>query len=271
VNYLLIYNPRLPQTEAKARAVAGSLERLGARAAALPAEYRADIAPDIRAIIAFGGDGTIIRIAKLYAEREIPVLGINMGTIGFLSNLDADELAGYLPRLLRGDYSLDRRMMLNADIIEKDGAPALRCLALNEICVKTPGAHMVRIGIEIGGNFHGWYKGDGLLVSTPTGSTAYALAAGGPVIDPALEVILLTPMLSYQLSKRPLVIAGDKPIRLSCEQEVFVSCDGQTDCLARAGAELLFCRAEVRFPLINLKGRDFFASVDKRLGQNAAP
>jgi NAD+ kinase len=130
---------------------------------------------------------------------------------------------------------------------------------------------MVQLGIEIGGNFHSQYRGDGLLVSTPTGSTAYALSAGGPVIDPALEVILVTPLLSYLLSKRPLVIAGDKEICLQGKQEIFISFDGQTDYTVQPDFKLLFRRAQVRFPLINLQGRDFFASVDKRLGQNAAP
>jgi NAD+ kinase len=270
MNCLLIYNPCLPRTEATAHQVASCLLRAGVTARILPAEHRESTPESIDAIIVFGGDGTIIRLASLYAEREIPVLGINMGTVGFLSNLEVAELPAYLPRFINGDYRLDQRMMLTVDVWEK-GALTRRDLALNEVCVKTPGAHMVRLGIQIDGNFHSRYQGDGMLVSTPTGSTAYALSAGGPVIDPALDVILLTPMLSYLLSKRPLVIAGDKELCLEGQQQVFVSCDGQINYTAGPEFKLIFRRAQARFRLINLKGRDFFASVDKRLGQNAAP
>jgi NAD+ kinase len=265
VNCLLIYNPRLAHTEDKAREMAAQIRRQGAVATIRSSEQPALAEGTLDAIIGLGGDGTIIRIATLYAEGGIPVLGVNMGTIGFLSNLEADETAEYLPRLLRGEYTLDQRMMLTAEVCEK-GVVTQRYLALNEFCVKTPGAHMVRLGISIGGNFHSWYKGDGLLVSTPTGSTAYALSAGGPVIDPTLEVILLTPLLSYLLAKRPLVIAGDKEICLEGAEEIFLSCDGRASQMLAPDFTLRLRRAEVRFPLINLKGRDFFAGVDKRLG-----
>ena len=267
---LLIYNSDLAQTEQIAKKTADFLRQSDITSFILTADDTQPCSEMVDNILVFGGDGTIIRVAKLYADREIPVLGINMGTVGFLCGLEMEELEAYLPRVLSGEYHLDERMLLQLEIVE-NGKCTHQHLALNEVCIKSQDAHMIQLQIKIGGNLHSLYKGDGLLVSTPTGSTAYSLAAGGPVVDPTLEVILITPLLSYLLSKRPLVIAGDKEICLEGRQEVFISVDGQTNFIVGPDFKILLRKAGVRFKLIDVKGRDFFASVEKRLGQTASP
>ncbi len=164
-------------------------------------------------ILTFGGDGTIIHTAAHFVQSQTPILGINLGTVGFLSNLELDEIEEALPKLTSGDYDLESRTVLEL-YVQEDGKKSGPYFCINELCIKSPKAHMVQFHVMIDGALHSCFKGDGMLISTPTGSTAYALSAGGPVIDPELEVILLTPLVSYLLSKKPLVIAGHPEVCL---------------------------------------------------------
>lgn len=269
MNCLLVYNNLIKETKKMAEAFSLNLKQAGIHIQLVDAAADNIIEQAIDAIVVFGGDGTIIKVASQYGTRGIPVLGINMGTIGFLSSLEVDEIDQYLPQFLKGDYSLDERMMLEVNIF-KDNQLINRYLSLNEVCIKSPGAHMINLGIEIDGVLHSQYRGDGLLVATPTGSTAYSLSAGGPVIDPDLDVILITPLLSYLLSKKPLVLAGNKCVGLWSykNNRALISIDGQISTLLPDGYKLNIQKSDYRFKIINLKRRDFFASVDQRLGQN---
>lgn len=269
MNCLLVYNNFISKTKETAQNFSLYLQKAGIETQFADAAANQVIEHTIDVIVVFGGDGTIIRVASQYAHRGIPVLGINMGTIGFLSSLETYEIEQYLPQFLSGDYCLDERMMLEVNIT-KDNQLVNRYLSLNEVCIKSPGAHMIKLGIEIDGSFHSEYRGDGILVATPTGSTAYSLSAGGPVIDPDLDVILITPLLPYLLSKKPLVLAGDKQVNLFSYQDSrpLVSIDGQFSTLLQEGHQLKIRRSDYRFKIINLKRRDFFSSVDYRLGQN---
>lgn len=225
-------------------------------------------------IIVLGGDGTIIKVAGQYAQQDIPVLGINMGTIGFLSNLEVHEISTkFMSDLLSGNYQLDERMMLEVSICDQYDHVISRYLSLNEVCIKTVASHMAALGIEIDGKLHTHYRGDGMLIASPTGSTAYSLSAGGPIIDPELEVILITPLLSYLLSKRTLVVASNKVITLfNLDKTMIAICiDGQDIITTDEPFQIIVKKARNHFKLINLKGRDFFASVDRRLGQNCQP
>lgn len=224
---------------------------------------------NIDAIIVLGGDGTIIRTAREYGKKEIPILGVNMGTVGFLSNIEVDEWKSYIQRFVTGDYSLDKKMMLeiqiwNNKILDK------KFWGLNEVCIKSPTSHMIKLSIDIEGQANGLYRGDGIIIATPTGSTAYSLSAGGPIIDPDLEAIVITPLASYLLSKKPMVIAPQKEICLhSFETEkAVISIDGQVNMNLSAGHFIVVRKAEMCIKMINLKERGFFSTFDGRSRRN---
>lgn len=223
-------------------------------------------------ILTFGGDGTIIHTAAHFVQSQTPILGINLGTVGFLSNLELDEIEEALPKLIAGDYDLEARTVLEL-YVQENGKESGPYFCINELCIKSPKAHMVQFHVMIDGALHSCFKGDGMLISTPTGSTAYALSAGGPVIDPELEVILLTPLVSYLLSKKPLVIAGHREVCLygTNEQEAVLAVDGQVTNILTHPFQIYLKQAANRIQLVNLQKRNFFASVEKRLGQTAAP
>jgi NAD+ kinase len=269
---LLVYNSKIPKTMAMANKIGEQLKLKGVIISCEDVNNDFLLYHKIDRIMVFGGDGTIIRVANQYAERGIPVLGINMGTVGFLSSLETDEIEEYLDKFIIGDYRIEERMLLEVSIYNSAEELQNKFISLNEVCIKSNAAHMIHLGIEIDGNLHSQYRGDGILVATPTGSTAYSLSAGGPVVDPELEVILITPLVSYFLSKKPMVIGGEKEVTLCGlkEDTAYISIDGQISYLLQSGYILKIHKADCRFKIINLKRRDFFASVDQRLGQNGS-
>lgn len=277
MRFLLVYHPSIAKSRKFAQEVALRLKEAGNHAVLIQSVKKLDELENVHQgsfdmVFTFGGDGTIIHTAAHFVAAQIPVLGINMGTVGFLSNLELEEVDEYLPALLSGDYELEERTVLEAEIYEGERKLG-PYYCINELCIKSPKAHMIQFQVVIDGELHSCFRGDGMLVSTPTGSTAYALSAGGPVIDPELEVILLTPLVSYLLNKKPLVLAGHREICLYGDetQEFLISIDGQITRLFKNPFRICLRQAQNRMLLVNLRKRSFFASVEKRLGQNAAP
>jgi NAD+ kinase len=223
----------------------------------------------IDSIIVLGGDGTLIRAARQYAELDVPVLGVNMGTVGFLSNIKADELESCLDSFVRHDYSIDLRMMLDVGIY-RDDILVERVYSLNELSIKSKTNRMISMDIHIAGKEHGIYRGDGIIIATPTGSTAYSLSAGGPITDPDLEVYVVTPVNSHFLSKRPMVIDGQKEIslyQLRCEEaEIYI--DGQVKITWEENCFIKVKKAPHKLKMVILKPRFFFQTIAKRLQRN---
>ena len=221
---------------------------------------------EIDFIIVLGGDGTMIRAARQYARNEVPVLGVNMGTVGFLSNIKADELEHCLERLMSRDYSLEERMMLEVSICR--GETLMHKIdSLNELSIKSKSARVLSLDVRIDGREHGLYRGDGIIVATPSGSTAYSLSCGGPITDPALEAFIVTPITSYLLNKRPLVVAADKEIDLCplhCD-EALISVDGQVKIDWEDNYRVKVKKAEYKLLLVNMRPRHFFQTISKRL------
>ncbi len=274
MNFLFVYHPAILESRKVAEKVAEQLRSMAQVDILIRSvdELERSARMPFHMVLTFGGDGTIIHTAAHFVKSQTPLLGINLGTVGFLSNLEIEDVDAYLPALLAGDYELEERTVLEAEIYEgeRQSGPYY---CINELCIKSPKAHMMNFQVVIGGELHSRFRGDGMLVSTPTGSTAYALSAGGPVIDPELEVILLTPLVSYLLSKKPLVLAGRHEICLygDREQEALISIDGQITRTLSHPFRIYLRQAKNRMLLVNLQKRNFFASVEKRLGQNAAP
>jgi NAD+ kinase len=220
-------------------------------------------------IIVLGGDGTMIRAARQYSEKQVPVLGVNMGTVGFLSNIKADELEPCLDCFIRQEYSIDDRMMLDIGIY-RDNTLVKRVYSLNELSIKSKNSRMISMDIHIAGREHGTYRGDGIIIATPTGSTAYSLSAGGPITDPDLEVFVMTPITSYLLNKRPMVIAAQKELSLyplDCD-EALIYIDGQVKLDWEQSCVIKVKKAEHKWKLVNLKERFFFQTITRRLQRN---
>lgn len=266
---LLVNNNHIKSTVAMATKVSAQLEAWGIEVL-IDSECLVDIYSEaIDSIIVLGGDGTLIRAARQYAEQDVPMLGVNMGTVGFLSNIKADELESCLDSFIRHDYSIDERMMLDVGIYREE-ILVKRVYSLNELSIKSKTSRMISMDIHIAGREHGVYRGDGIIIATPTGSTAYSLSSGGPITDPDLEVFILTPITSYFLSKRPMVIAAQKEISLyplRCEEAV-ISIDGQVQVDWEEDYIIKVKKAEHKLKMVNLKQEFFFQTIAKRLQRN---
>lgn len=218
-------------------------------------------------IIAIGGDGSFIHAAKQAAMRKKPVLCINAGNLAFLAGLEGNEL-GLLEKLISGDYVTDKRMMLKAVMKNSDGERALG-YCLNDV-VAARGAEIRLIDIDVlcDGRKINNYRADGVIISTPTGSTAYSWSAGGPVIDPTLECMTLTPICTHSPLNRSLVFGGDSVITIKphTEHGVFsVSTDGEDAITVSNGAEIIISKSELFAEFIRIKSDEFFDILNSKL------
>ena len=180
-----------------------------------PAERAAGLLKDADLILTLGGDGTFLAGARLAVERDIPILGVNHGHLGFLTEIEAEEMADGLGRYLDGSYRIEERTMLQVNLLRK-GRSMLQEIGLNEVVVDHSGeARILRLEIDVGGQRVGVIDADGAIVATASGSTAYALASGGPILEPTLEDLVLVPMSPFALTVRPIVFAPGQDISLS--------------------------------------------------------
>ena len=217
-----------------------------------------------------GGDGSFLGAARAICNYDIPVLGINRGTLGFLTDISPISLKEELDPIFAGEYLEERRFMIDAKIT-RNNKPSGEGNALNDI-VLHPGksARMIRFDMFIDDQFVMNQKSDGLIVATPTGSTAYALSAGGPIMLPKLDAIVLVPMHPHTLSNRPIVIDANAKIRIVvCDSNLTypsVSCDGQLHITAAPGDEIHIARKEGGIRLIHPKNHDFYDVCRSKLG-----
>ena len=220
-----------------------------------------DCAPCPDFIVVLGGDGTILSAVSFAAEKSIPVLGINLGNIGFLSSLGAERIEECAVRLKRGDYTLSSRSMLETTVGGK------RLLALNEIafCKKNIG-RTVTLTVRVGSAVLSSFKSDGYLVSTPTGSTAYALSCGGPVVSPYVKCNLLVPVSGHSMSSKPVVIEDDETVDISSDEPACVIADGRTD--ETATTRITVKRSEVVTTFVTMDETNFYAKIHRKLGGN---
>jgi NAD+ kinase len=198
-------------------------------------------------MVAIGGDGTLLYAAGLVAGRSTPLLGVNRGRLGFLTDVMPEDMLTSVDAALAGDCARDERPLLSAEVRPASGAPAVG-LALNDVVLqKRQSGHLVDFETWIGGRFVNTHGGDGLVVATATGSTAYALSCGGPIVEPGLDVLVVAPICPHTLSDRPIVVPGsaDIEVRLVDRPDSFaeVSCDGRTLGGLSPGDRLLIRRA----------------------------
>lgn len=216
-------------------------------------------------IIAVGGDGTIIHAAK----AGKPILGINAGRIAFMAGLEPGEL-DMLDKLIDGDYELDRRMMLKAEIFNLKGECIKTTHCVNDVVIaRGTQIKMEDISVEHNGRLINNYTADGIIISTPTGSTAYSLSAGGPVVDPQIESILLTPICTHSLFSRALIFKPDSVFRLFSpnDAELGLSCDGEDTIFVPSGHYVIVSKADVYGEFIRIKNDTFLDILNSKLAQ----
>jgi NAD+ kinase len=232
-------------------------------------------ARSIDALLTFGGDGTLLRGARLLAGAQVPIIGINLGRLGFLTTCGADEMEHALRQLAAGEHVVEARMALRATAVDGSGRNRQEWLALNDFVVHKGGfARVVRLGLSVNGDSIGIYTADGVIISTPTGSTAYSLSAGGPVVVPTVESILLTPISAHALGIRPLVVAPDAEVTVDTSpssETLLVTVDGQVGTELVPGERLVVRRASHFVLIVRLPGSSFFERMRAKLGWGGPP
>jgi len=231
------------------------------------AATRENLAELVDVIVVFGGDGTMLSVARSIQGRATLILGVNMGSLGFLTEITLDELYPTLEQLLAGKHTIDRRSMLKIEVHSTDG-PVKTYHALNDVVInKGAVARIISMDAFINEDFIAHFLADGMIISTPTGSTAYSLSAGGPVLYPTLDSVVLTPICSHTLTNRPLVIPGDSSIRVVVKsgEDVMLTVDGQVGMALKEGEEIRCSRSEFWIELIQPGNKGFFDVLREKL------
>ncbi len=222
------------------------------------------------ALLTLGGDGTLLRGARTISPHAVPILGVNLGRLGFLTCCNADQLSNALMRFARRDYFAESRMALQARVLDARGVERQQWIALNDVVLHKGGfARVVSVRVAANGETIASYAADGVVLSTPTGSTAYSLSAGGPVVFPTLETIVVTPVSAHTLAIRPVILPSSVEVTLQAEdgpEELLVTVDGQVGTTFSAGETLSVRRAEGGVLIIRFPGTNFFTTLRQKLG-----
>ena len=218
-------------------------------------------------LISLGGDGTLLQAAREGAPLGIPVLGVNFGRLGFLCELERDDVFDALEKVLHQDFKIQERLMLNA-LIKREGSNDLSQLVLNDIVFSRESEDgIITLQVNLSGEPSVSYPADGLIVATPTGSTAYSLSAGGPIISPNVQAILLTPLAAHSLSARPMLVSDQEEIKilLAHGEECLVTFDGRHSVKICSGETVLITTAPIKAQLIRVGSRSFPQVVREKL------
>lgn len=235
----------------------------------LPLASCDEIGQQVDIVIVVGGDGSLLSAARTLAKYDTPVLGINRGRLGFLTDILPDEMEQQIPAVLDGHYESDNRFLLDAQLM-RDGELLDAGDALNDVVVNSGNtAQMIEYELYINDTFVYRQRADGLIISTPTGSTAYSLSGGGPIMNPSLDAMVLVPMFPHALSSRPIVVDGNSKIRLDILERnrihAPVTCDGQLHMTARPGDSVFITKKPYSLTLLHPVGHSFYASCRDKL------
>ncbi len=245
---------------------------LDGKAAALvgePSQHRkTHIAAQSDMVLVLGGDGTMLNAARLVEEREVPILGVNMGGLGFLTEATVDQLYDSLEKIFAEAFLLEERLMLHARI-ERHGEHVATSTVLNDVVVsKGTLARMIEVQISINGQFVTSLRGDGLIVSSPTGSTAYSMSSGGPIVEPSVRALLLTPICPHTLTHRPLLVESTAEVEValvSQEDGAMATFDGQVGVALAHGDTVTVRASEHRTRLIRFPDKTYYEVLRKKL------
>jgi len=271
-----------PDAAGAPEALARLIEALGARglgivleketagvvpSAALPAVRKPDLAAQVDLLIVLGGDGTLLSMARAVGDLGTPILGVNLGDLGFLTATTLDEMLPAAEAALAGRMAVDERMMLAARLV-RGGATLGEFVALNDVVItKSAMSRIINLRVAVEGQYATAYRADGLIISTPTGSTAYCLSAGGPILFPTMDAVVLVPIASHTLTNRPIVLPGAQRIEvtLMTDQEVMLTVDGQVGVHLREHDTVQVEKAPARVRLLRFPRTDFFTVLRSKL------
>jgi NAD+ kinase len=262
---------RHPHVDAGAQALADArcfLEGAGVEVQEATREDSRAVPATARLIVTLGGDGTLLAAARLAAARGVPLLGVNLGRLGFLTELEAGELGSGLRRFLDGDYRLDERMLIEVTV-EREGRRVRRAVGLNELVLQRAAPDgLVRLRMLVDGQEIGQIDADGLIVATATGSTAYALAAGGPILEPTLQELVLVPMSPFALTVRPIVVPRQQGVTVELPRSAAVaSVDGGAVWRLRAHDRVRVAEYGRRLQMVRFTPPErFYALLRQKLG-----
>lgn len=217
-------------------------------------------------IIVLGGDGTLLSVARLTHPFDVPILAVNLGSLGFLTEVALPELYKTLEEVLKGESGIERRMLLNAFLLQ--GGKAVRDdFALNDVVINKSAARIVNLEVHVNGQYMTSYRADGLIIATPTGSTGYSLSAGGPIIHPSMNALVLSPICPFALTNRPIVIPSQSTlqVRLITEEEVQVTLDGQTGYPMFRDDVLEIKQGPTPVSLIQAKDKNYYQILRRKL------
>ena len=224
-------------------------------------------------VLVLGGDGTVIQAAKQVAGKDLPILGINFGTLGFLTEVERPRLHQALDELLRGHYERESRMALTCEIHQKDQSRTVGPVINEFVVCKQDFGHMVTTSVYVDDTYVDTYVADGILISTPTGSTAYNLSAQGPILAPDMEALIITPICPHSLSKKPLIVSSTCTIRLRIDRtkaafsdEAAIRGDGLLLGEATSGDEFIIRKADESFDMIHIGEVSFYDKMRVKLG-----
>jgi NAD+ kinase len=229
---------------------------------------RQDMAAEIDMVVVLGGDGSILETVRAFAADGVPIAGINLGHLGFLTLDEPRNAINTLKKLKDGKFRIENRMMLQASV-KRHGRRVFKGIALNDIVVeKGTMGRVINIEVSISGNIVSNYHGDGVIFSTPTGSTAYSLSAGGPIVPPWVNVIVLCPLNCHTLNARPVITSDQEVLhaKVSCiHSKVDLVMDGQEGFRLQDGDEIEICRAQELGRIVVFKSRNFFKVLSKKM------
>jgi NAD+ kinase len=226
------------------------------------------LAAQVDLMIVLGGDGTLLSAARALGNHKVPILAVNLGGLGFLTSVTLDELYPLLEQVAAGKHRISERMMLDA-AIHRGGQPAEQQCALNDaVANKAALARMLDFDVHVDGNHVGRYRADGLVIATPTGSTAYSLAAGGPIIDPDLDAFVITPICPHMLTNRPLVVPDTARIDLdftAADEPVYITLDGQIGFQLKPQDRVTITKSKNRVALVRPPSKTYFEVLRSKL------
>jgi NAD+ kinase len=244
-----------------------------APALALPAVAAEDLGGRVDVAIVLGGDGTMLSIARRLAALDVPLIGVNQGRLGFLTDIPVARMEQALAPMLDGRYVEERRTLLDAFVDGREGAPG-RALALNDVAINRGSlGTMIDCAVEIDGRFAFAMRADGIIVATPTGSTAYALSAGGPILDPNVAAFALVPVAPHALTHRPIAVVDTSLIRITVlkGRDAAAHCDGQVRFALAEGESVTVQRASSTARFLHPHGHDTFAMLREKLHWSETP
>lgn len=218
--------------------------------------------------VALGGDGTMLRLSALASEKGQPILGINLGTLGFLAEVEKDKIASAMQALSSGNYTIEERSMLDGCVI-RDGEKLVGYTALNDFVIsRSSFKRVLKLEVQIDSCVVDSYISDGIILSTPTGSTAYSLSAGGPIVDPRLDVMVVTPICAHSLSTRPIITPASKTVEVKIKspskRDILLTVDGQRGYELEGGDIVKITSSATKTKLIKLNGLDFYDTLRKK-------